>query len=70
MDLAIGARRTWVAMEHNSKIGQAKIVAECSCPLTGLACASRIHTDLAVLGNKPAGVHVRELTAADVDSGL
>jgi 3-oxoadipate CoA-transferase beta subunit len=60
MDLAIGARRTWVMMEHSTKAGEPKIVAECSCPLTGMACVSRIYTDLAVLEITPAGVRVVE----------
>ena len=61
MDLAIGARRTWVMMEHATKAGEPKIVAECSYPLTGLACVSRIYTDLAVLDITPDGVRVREM---------
>ena len=61
MDLAIGAKRTLVMMEHCTKAGESKIVAQCSYPLTGLACVSRIYTDLAVLDITPAGVRVVDL---------
>jgi 3-oxoadipate CoA-transferase, beta subunit len=49
MDLAIGARQTWVMMEHCTKDGRSKLVPVCSCPVTGLACVSRVYTDLAVI---------------------
>jgi 3-oxoadipate CoA-transferase beta subunit len=49
MDLAIGARQTWVMMEHCTKDGRSKLVPACSCPVTGLACVSRVYTDLAVI---------------------
>jgi len=58
MDLALGAKRTFVMMEHLSKDGQPKLVAECSYPLTAQRCVSRVYTDLAVidLGSQPASV--------------
>lgn len=49
MDLAIGARRVYVMMEHLTKDGRSKLVRDCSYPLTGIACVSRVYTDLAVL---------------------
>jgi 3-oxoadipate CoA-transferase beta subunit len=61
MDLAIGAKRTLVMMEHCTKAGESKIVAQCSYPLTGLACVRRVYTDLAVLDITPAGVQVVDL---------
>ena len=60
MDLAIGAKRTFVMMEHTTKNGESKIVPECTYPLTGIGCVSRIYTDLAVLDVTPAGVKVVE----------
>ena len=48
MDLAIGAKRTFVMMNLLTRDGRSKIVPECSYPLTGVACVSRIYTDYAV----------------------
>jgi 3-oxoadipate CoA-transferase, beta subunit len=61
MDLATGARRTWVMMEHTTKTGQPKVVERCTYPLTGLACVSRIYTDLAVIDLAPAGARVIDI---------
>jgi 3-oxoadipate CoA-transferase beta subunit len=61
MDLALGAKRTLVMMEHCTKAGESKIVAQCSYPLTALRCVSRVYTDLAVLDITPAGVQVVDL---------
>lgn len=49
MDLAAGAKRLWVIMEHTTKDGRSKIVETCSYPLTGLKCVTRVYTNLAVL---------------------
>ncbi|MEO8545218.1 MAG: 3-oxoacid CoA-transferase subunit B [Betaproteobacteria bacterium] len=49
MDLAIGARQTWVMMDLLNKQGVSKVVARCSYPLTGIACVKRIYSDLATL---------------------
>jgi 3-oxoadipate CoA-transferase, beta subunit len=56
MDLAIGAKKTFVMMDHRTKAGEPKIVVHCSYPITGLACVSRIYTDLAVIDVTPAGL--------------
>lgn len=49
MDLAVGARRTWVMMTLFTKDGAAKLVRSCSLPLTGVGCVSRVYSDLAVI---------------------
>lgn len=56
MDLAIGAKQTWVMMDLLSKSGESKIVDRCSYPLTGIACVKRIYTDLATLACTPQGL--------------
>jgi 3-oxoadipate CoA-transferase beta subunit len=60
MDLAIGAKRVYVMMEHLTKKGESKIVAHCTYPLTGVGCVNRIFTDLAVLDVTPEGLKVIE----------
>jgi 3-oxoadipate CoA-transferase beta subunit len=49
MDLAIGAKKTFVMMEHLTKAGDSKLVERCTYPLTGLGCVSRVYSDLAVV---------------------
>jgi len=63
MDLAIGAKRTFVMMEHLTKKGESKLVATCSYPLTGIGCVSRIYTDLAVIDVTADGLKVVENTS-------
>ena len=70
MDLAAGARRMIVAMEHTDTQGGPKIVRQCSFPLTGRGCVSLIVTDVAVIEVTPSGLLLKEVapgwTADDV----
>ena len=61
MDLASGAKRLWVIMEHTTKDGQARLVKTCGYPLTAPGCVSRVYTNLAVLDVTPEGFTVLEL---------
>ena len=56
MDLAIGAKQTWVMMDLLTKAGVSKIVEECSYPLTGIGCVKRVYSDLATLECTPGGL--------------
>ncbi len=56
MDLAIGARQTWVMMDLLTKKGESKVVKTCSYPLTGMACVKRIYSELATLQCTPQGL--------------
>ena len=61
MDLAIGAKQVFVMMEHQTKLGESKIVEACSYPLTAIGCISRLYTDLAVIDITSEGLMVREI---------
>lgn len=56
MDLAAGAKDVFVMMELLTKEGQSKLVKQCTYPLTGLRCVSRVYTDIAVFQIEPGGV--------------
>jgi 3-oxoadipate CoA-transferase beta subunit len=65
MDLAVGAKRVYVMMEHLTKKGEPKIVARCTYPLTAARSVSRIYTDLAVIDITPQG-----LVIVDIADGI
>lgn len=56
MDLAVGAKQTWVMMDLLTKQGESKVVKTCTYPLTGIACVKRIYSDLATLECTPQGL--------------
>ena len=61
MDLAVGAKETWVMMDLFTKAGACKLVHACSYPLTGLACVKRIYTELCTLECTPQGLRLIDL---------
>jgi 3-oxoadipate CoA-transferase beta subunit len=61
MDLAAGAKRLWVLMDHTTKSGASKIVTKCSYPLTAVGAVKRVYTNLCVLDVSAAGFVVRAL---------
>ena len=61
MDLAIGAKKTFVMMEFLTRQGESKLVPECTYPLTGIGCVSRIYTDIAVIDLTNGEAHVIDL---------
>ncbi len=61
MDLAVGARQTWVMMDLLTKQGESKIVQACSYPLTGVACVKRVYTDVCTLDCTPQGLKLVDL---------
>lgn len=63
MDLAVGARATWVIMEHNTRSGAPRLLQACTLPLTAARCVKRVYTDIAVIDVTPQGFVVRELLA-------
>jgi 3-oxoadipate CoA-transferase, beta subunit len=71
MDLAIGAKQTWVMMDLLTKKGESKVVERCTYPLTGIGCVKRIYTELCTLACTPQGLklidRVDGLTHAELE---
>jgi len=74
MDLAIGAKQTWVMMDLLTKKGESKVVSECSYPITGIGCVKRIYSELTTLECTPKGLllidMVDGLTHAELEKML
>jgi 3-oxoadipate CoA-transferase, beta subunit len=72
MDLAIGARQTWVMMDLLTRQGESKVVQRCTYPLTGIACVRRVYSDLCTLECTPQGLKLIDvvdgLTHAELES--
>ncbi|WP_307834798.1 3-oxoacid CoA-transferase subunit B [Paractinoplanes lichenicola] len=67
MDLAIGAKQVFVMMSLFAKDGSPKLVPECTYPLTGRACVSRVYTDVATFAVGADGVRIVETFGISVD---
>ena len=61
MDLAVGAKQTWVMMDLLTKQGVSKVVEQCSYPLTGIGCVKRIYSDIATLACTPQGLRLIDM---------
>ena len=72
MDLAVGAKKVIVSMEHIDREGNPKIVDDCTFPLTCPACVDMIVTDIAVISVQNEGLVLHETapgwSAADVQA--
>lgn len=60
MDLVAAAKNIIVAMQHTSRDGKSKLLKECTLPLTGVACVTKIVTNLAVMEVTPEGFKLIE----------
>lgn len=63
MDLAAGAKRVWVAMEHETRDGRSRLVERCALPLTAERAVDRIYTNLALIEVRDSGFCVLEMLA-------
>lgn len=70
MDLAVGAKRVWVATEHTTREGAPKLVEQCHYPLTAPAVVSRIYTNLAVIDVDNGHFVVRDMVSGLTQEGL
>lgn len=70
MDLAIGAKKTYVMMDLRTKNGDSKLVDACTYPLTGIGCVSRVYTDVAVFDLGKDGARVIDIVEGLSFEGL
>jgi 3-oxoadipate CoA-transferase beta subunit len=61
MDLAAGAKRIWVVMEHNTRSGEPRLLGRCAYPLTAAKCVKRVYTELAVIDVTDRGFIVTDM---------
>ncbi len=70
MDLAAGAKRVVVMMEHATKEGKPKLLRKCTLPLTGVRCVSAICTDRAWIEVTQDGLVLRELAPGETTESV
>jgi len=63
MDLAVGAKRVWVIMEHETKSRESRLVRRCTYPLTAPSVVKRVYTNLAVFDVTADGFVVKEIAS-------
>ena len=61
MDLAAGAKRIWIVMEHNTRGGEARLLRRCTYPLTAAGVVKRVYTELAVIDVTERGFVVTDM---------
>ncbi len=61
MDLAAGAKRIWIVMEHTTRSGEPRLLRRCTYPLTAAGCVKRVYTELAVIDVTPKGFVVIDM---------
>jgi 3-oxoacid CoA-transferase B subunit len=72
MDLATGARKVIVAMQHTTREGKPRIVKQCTYPITARQCVNLIVTDLAVIEVSKESLIIKEIapgwTSAEIQT--
>ena len=61
MDLAVGAKRVWIALEHTTRDGKPRLLNRCNLPLTAVGVVQRVVTDLGLFDLTPEGFLMREI---------
>jgi 3-oxoadipate CoA-transferase beta subunit len=67
MDLAVGAKQSWVMMDLLTKSGESKLIETCTYPLTGVGCVTRVYTDLALFEVGASGTRVLDRFGTTLD---